>query len=411
MPPDFKSAIEKPDQRTARAGIRRARRRRSLRLSQHRGHDRLVAAADLLSGRPFVSAPRKAAKAASSAALGFSYSGDTRLLSSCIIGEPGLDVRSWRSVVAFSLGVWSWGSVLAFGLHPSLDPVTGSPANTAAQADCDRLCAANCVLFSSGAFGYIRHSYSVIGGNVSLTRSGRSTRRRRHTPKAQPMPAPTTRSATADDTFFTALENGHPVRAACTAAGHARRCVYRWRRNDPDFGARWSCALTKAGDLLEEEADRRGRDGVDVPVFLSARNQAQIFRRPAARAPKGDPAGTLSREDHNPRPAEPASDRRAPRLLARGCGTPLRARRTRGPRHRPAADSRDFRACGRRKPDTRSATDFHPRPLCHMCHVRRAVACGKDDHNAMTSLQTAERQGVTIPLSQPRNRYSSGPIQ
>jgi hypothetical protein len=81
------------------------------------------------------------------------------------------------------------------------------------------------------------------------------------------MPAPTTRSAKADDTFFTALENGHPVRAACTAAGYARRCVYRWRRNDPDFGARWSRALTMAGDLLEEEADRRGRDGVDVPVF------------------------------------------------------------------------------------------------------------------------------------------------
>jgi hypothetical protein len=43
--------------------------------------------------------------------------------------------------------------------------------------------------------------------------------------------------------------------------------VYRWRRNDLDFGARWSRALTMAGDLLEEEADRRGRDGVDVPVF------------------------------------------------------------------------------------------------------------------------------------------------
>lgn len=81
------------------------------------------------------------------------------------------------------------------------------------------------------------------------------------------MPAPTTRAAKADDTFFTALENGHPVRAACTAAGYARRCVYRWRRNDQGFAARWSRALVMAGDLLEEEADRRGRDGVDVPVF------------------------------------------------------------------------------------------------------------------------------------------------
>lgn len=81
------------------------------------------------------------------------------------------------------------------------------------------------------------------------------------------MPALTTRSAAADDIFFAALENGHAVRASCLMAGYARRCVYRWRKHDPDFAARWAKALTMAGDLLEEEADRRGRDGTDVPVF------------------------------------------------------------------------------------------------------------------------------------------------
>jgi|CXWL01.1.fsa_nt_gi hypothetical protein len=81
------------------------------------------------------------------------------------------------------------------------------------------------------------------------------------------MPAPTTRSAAADDRFFAAIENGHAVRAACLVAGYARRCVYRWRKIDPDFARRWASALTMAGDLLEEEADRRGRDGHDLPVF------------------------------------------------------------------------------------------------------------------------------------------------
>lgn len=81
------------------------------------------------------------------------------------------------------------------------------------------------------------------------------------------MPQPATRSAEADAVFLTALENGHSVRAACGMARYARRSVYRWRNEDPEFAARWATAVQMAGDLLEEEADRRGRDGYDVPVF------------------------------------------------------------------------------------------------------------------------------------------------
>jgi hypothetical protein len=81
------------------------------------------------------------------------------------------------------------------------------------------------------------------------------------------MPAARTRSAEADAMFFTSLENGHSVRAACATALYASRCVYRWRSQDPEFAARWALARQMAGDLLEEEADRRGRDGCDVPVF------------------------------------------------------------------------------------------------------------------------------------------------
>ncbi len=76
-----------------------------------------------------------------------------------------------------------------------------------------------------------------------------------------------TRSAKADDVFFTALSNAHSVRAACSMALYAQRNVYRWRREDQAFAGRWAIAKQMAGDLLEEEADRRGRDGIDVPVF------------------------------------------------------------------------------------------------------------------------------------------------
>jgi hypothetical protein len=81
------------------------------------------------------------------------------------------------------------------------------------------------------------------------------------------MSAKPTRTPEGDAKFFAALENGHPVRSACDAAGYARRCVYRWRKEDSEFAATWAEAMAIAGDLLEEEADRRGRDGYDETVF------------------------------------------------------------------------------------------------------------------------------------------------
>ena len=82
------------------------------------------------------------------------------------------------------------------------------------------------------------------------------------------MSNPSTRTPEGDALFFAALENGFPVRAACEAAGYARRCVYRWRKEHEDFAQSWAEALMVAADLLEEEADRRGRDGYDEPVFF-----------------------------------------------------------------------------------------------------------------------------------------------
>ncbi|MCE9523548.1 MAG: hypothetical protein K8S25_14095 [Alphaproteobacteria bacterium] len=80
------------------------------------------------------------------------------------------------------------------------------------------------------------------------------------------------RTPARDITFFLGLANAHAVAAACRASGYAVPSVYRWRKDDADFAARWNDALVMAGDLLEEEADRRGRLGIDQPVFYQGRN-------------------------------------------------------------------------------------------------------------------------------------------
>ncbi|MBI1213107.1 MAG: terminase [Alphaproteobacteria bacterium] len=81
------------------------------------------------------------------------------------------------------------------------------------------------------------------------------------------MPNKPSRTPEGDARFFIALENGHAVAAACKAAGYARSRVYAWRHEDAEFAAHWDAACAVASDLLEEEADRRGRDGYDEAVF------------------------------------------------------------------------------------------------------------------------------------------------
>ena len=92
------------------------------------------------------------------------------------------------------------------------------------------------------------------------------------------MPPPLKRADDRDARFFTALENAHPVAVACRAAGYTVPSVYRWRNEDADFAGRWADALVMGADLLEEEADRRGRDGTDEPVFHQGR-QVGVKRR------------------------------------------------------------------------------------------------------------------------------------
>lgn len=54
---------------------------------------------------------------------------------------------------------------------------------------------------------------------------------------------------------------------ACAAAGYKRTTVTEWRRDNPEFAEQFDDALAAHVESLEAEADRRGKNGIDKPVF------------------------------------------------------------------------------------------------------------------------------------------------
>jgi hypothetical protein len=65
--------------------------------------------------------------------------------------------------------------------------------------------------------------------------------------------------------FLAALADKGVIGPSAEAAGVARQTVHEWRK-DPAFLERFEAALDRFADSLQEEALRRGRDGVDEPV-------------------------------------------------------------------------------------------------------------------------------------------------
>ena len=57
------------------------------------------------------------------------------------------------------------------------------------------------------------------------------------------------------------------VTEACRAAGVGRTTHYAWKKDDPAYAKAFEDSHDQVADLLEEEAVRRGRLGVDEPVF------------------------------------------------------------------------------------------------------------------------------------------------
>lgn len=62
-------------------------------------------------------------------------------------------------------------------------------------------------------------------------------------------------------------ETGRVDHAAALAGFTNTSVVYKKRKDDPDFAAKWAEALDRAGDGFEAEAARRGREGVLKDVY------------------------------------------------------------------------------------------------------------------------------------------------
>lgn len=66
--------------------------------------------------------------------------------------------------------------------------------------------------------------------------------------------------------FCAALAETGIVGRACKAVGISRESAYNWREENPEFKARWDKALKIGVSALEDEAHRRGFEGIDKPL-------------------------------------------------------------------------------------------------------------------------------------------------
>lgn len=66
--------------------------------------------------------------------------------------------------------------------------------------------------------------------------------------------------------FCAALAETCNVGKACAAIGMGRTTAYDWRESDPTFAAMWDRAMKVGVTSLEDEAHRRGFEGVPEPV-------------------------------------------------------------------------------------------------------------------------------------------------
>jgi hypothetical protein len=80
-----------------------------------------------------------------------------------------------------------------------------------------------------------------------------------------------TQRAPEERVFLEQLSEGVCVTEACERAGMARRTAYRRRIEDRDFRELWDESLRMAADLLEAEADRRGRTGWSEDIYHKGR--------------------------------------------------------------------------------------------------------------------------------------------
>ena len=69
------------------------------------------------------------------------------------------------------------------------------------------------------------------------------------------------------DRFLDCLIKNANVSKSCEQSGVSRRSIYEWRHLDDAFAAAWDEAVELGTDALEDEAIRRGHEGVEEPVY------------------------------------------------------------------------------------------------------------------------------------------------
>lgn len=67
--------------------------------------------------------------------------------------------------------------------------------------------------------------------------------------------------------FLESMAMGNTVNTSADFAGVSYTMLFRWRREDPEFAARWAEAVERGVDVLEQEALRRAVKGVEKPVY------------------------------------------------------------------------------------------------------------------------------------------------
>lgn len=76
--------------------------------------------------------------------------------------------------------------------------------------------------------------------------------------------------------FLETLAKSGNVTTSAKKAEVSRGYVYAVRTEEKDFAAAWDDALADAGDLLEDEARRRGMKGVRKPIYQNGKRVGYV---------------------------------------------------------------------------------------------------------------------------------------
>lgn len=85
--------------------------------------------------------------------------------------------------------------------------------------------------------------------------------------------------------FLETLRGGGSIAKAADAAHIARSTAYEWRESDEAFAKAWDDAVEIGTDTLEDEALRRGHDGVDEPIFYKGEQAGYWLNKDGQRVP------------------------------------------------------------------------------------------------------------------------------